>query len=130
MLWEMTSGIIQRSWLASGYTLTRQSTELVVGFHTFPHEDGLSHAGMKLDHGFLAVGHGTVPLHAHLKLHHVPFSWWHCRFSRMLPETLTQFFPRFHSTRLGVLTASRGANIGHGSLVVGMDTDAGSFGRQ
>ena len=62
MLWEMISGIIQRSWLASGYTLPRQSTELVVGFHTFPREDGLSHAGINLDHGFLAVGHGTVPL--------------------------------------------------------------------
>ena len=37
----------QRSWLASGYSLTRQSTEHMADIHAFLREDGLPHAGTK-----------------------------------------------------------------------------------
>ena len=75
MTWAEDAARIQRSWLAGGYTLMSQSTELFAEFHAFLREEALSRAGTKLDHGLLAVGHGTVPLRAHVKLHCVPFFW-------------------------------------------------------
>ena len=109
LLWEMTSGIIRVFCVLGSPVDTRSPMSLLSFLPNFTHflrEDGLSHLGTKLDHGLLAVGHGTVPPHAHrwhvlfVKLHCVPVSWWHCRFQGCCKRQLMQFFPRFHSTRL------------------------------
>ena len=119
---------IQRSWPAGGYTLTRQSTELFVEFHAFLREDGLS-SPLERSVTMASVRASTATVLCVLTggtcssssctvcLSHGGIG----RFQGCSQRHGCQFFLRFHSTRLVC-----GANIDHGVLGVGNDTDAGS----
>ena len=121
MLWEMTSGII-RVFSAVGSTAdTRSRVSLRSFLLNFTHvlrEDRLSHAGRKLDHGLLAVGHATVDTW------HVLFVKMHCVPShggdgfKDAPRNIDAVISSFPLYSSGVLTASRGANVDHAVLAV------------